>query len=286
MIIEALSLTERQTIEVNNLINICEKYDNAGTCVQMDHSLNNISNLNSWFLYYNNNELSGIASLFAPMHDEVEISICVKPENRNKGIARELLKIAYKNIENHGIKNILYVCDRNSYNGIQIIRTKNLNIHHTEYTLKYTSQIEQHNKQRIMVRMANENDLERIIYVQKNIFHCTFEESKSFTESSMRSEHREGYVGILDNEIIGIAFVGFDENISINTVGIIPEQQNKGYGKELISSIINIIYRADKDILIDVDSTNINAYKLYKGLGFKDIITIDYYQEGLPRVRS
>jgi ribosomal protein S18 acetylase RimI-like enzyme len=279
MIIEALSLTERQIIEVNNLINICEKYDNAKTCVQMDHSLNNIRSLNSWFLYYNNNELFGIASIFAPMHDEVEISICVKPENRKKGIARELLKIAYKNIENHDIKNILYVCDRNSHDGIQIIRAKNLDIHHTEYTLKYASQVEKHNKQRTMVRRANENDLERIIYVQKNIFHSTFEESKSFIESSMRSKHREGYVSILDNEIIGIAFVGFDENISINTVGIISEQQNKGYGKELISSIINIIYRTDRDILIDVDSTNINAYKLYKGLGFKDLITIDYYQE-------
>jgi ribosomal protein S18 acetylase RimI-like enzyme len=286
MIIETINLTSDQIIEANNLINICEKYDNAQMCIQIDHSLNLIKELKGWVLYYNSEELIGMVSIFAPMAKEAEISICVKPDHRKKGIAKELLNGTYKILNDYNIENILYVCDRNAQNGINIIKTKNLNINHTEYTMKYINQNQKITNQKLMIKAINETDLEELIYVFQDIFDSTTEESKSFIKSSIMANDRRGYAGIIDNEIIGIAFVGFNENISINTVGIIKKERNKGYGKELIKLIINKIRKDKCDIIIDVDSTNVIAYKLYKEIGFREILTIDYYEDRLPKNKN
>jgi ribosomal protein S18 acetylase RimI-like enzyme len=283
MIIETINLTNDQTIEVNNLINVCEKYDNAQMCIQIDHSLNSMKDLKGWILYYNNEELIGIVSIFAPMAKEAEISICVKPYHRKEGIAKELLNKTYKILNHYDIENVLYVCDRNSQDGINIIKTKNLNINHTEYTMKYINQNQKITNQKLMTKIINENDLEEVVYVFQDIFDSTTEESKSFIKSSIMANNRRGYAGIIDNRIIGIAFVGFDRNISINTVGIIKKERNKGYGKELIKLIINQTKKDECDIVIDVDSTNAIAYKLYKEVGFREILTIDYYEDKLRK---
>ncbi|GHT55800.1 acetyltransferase [Spirochaetia bacterium] len=278
MILNTINISNEQILEINNLVNLCEKYDNTKTCIQMDHFLNHFKDLKSWILYYNKEELIGIVSIFAPMINEAEISICINPKYRKKGIAKELMETAHKNLEEFNIGTILYVCDRNSKNGMEIIKNKGFTIHHTEYTMKYIKQPQENNNQRIIIKMANESDMEIMINILLDAFGGNYEETKGFIASSIKSESRKGYIGIKDNKNIGIAFVGYDKDISINTVGIIKEEQNKGYGKELIKSIINQLDYNNRDIIIDVDSNNINAYKLYKNVGFKEIMTIDYYQ--------
>jgi ribosomal protein S18 acetylase RimI-like enzyme len=245
----------------------------------MAHSLNHFKDLKSWILRYERGELIGVASIFAPMADEAEISVCIKPEHRRKGLAKELIDAAYQNLKECNIKSILFVCDRNSKNGMKILKNKGFAIHHTEYTMQYIKQPQENNNHRIIVKTAGENDIEILAPILLDAFGGTLEEAKRFMEASIKAEARKGYIGIKDNENIGIAFVGYDKDISINTVGIIKKEQNKGYGKELLKSIINQIDCRNRDIIIDVDSNNAIAYKLYKSIGFKEIVTIDYYQK-------
>jgi ribosomal protein S18 acetylase RimI-like enzyme len=279
MIINTVNLSNKQTFEINNLITICEEYDNANMCIQIDHTLNLIKDLKSWILYYYNGELIGLLSIFSPMINEAEISICVNPKYRNEGISKKLFKIMYENLNEFNIENILYVCDRNSKDGIAILKNKGLNIHHTEYIMKYINNENKINEKNIIVKIAGENDIETMVYILMNAFETTFESAKCFVENSMKSENKKGFIGIKDNKNIGIAFVGYNESISINTVGIIKEEQNKRYGKELINTIIETLKLLNKEIIIDVDSSNINACKLYKGIGFEEKTIIDYYQK-------
>jgi ribosomal protein S18 acetylase RimI-like enzyme len=279
MIINTVNLSNKQTLEINNLITICEEYDNANMCIQIDHTLNLIKDLKSWILYYYNEELIGLLSIFSPMINEAEISICINPKYRNEGISKKLLKIMYENLNESNIGNILYVCDRNSKDGVAILKNKGLNIHHTEYTMKYIDNENKINRKNIMVKTAGESDIETMVYILMNAFETTSENAKCFVKNSMKSENRKGFIGIKDNKNIGIAFVGYNESISINTVGIVKEEQNKGYGRELINTIIETLKPLNKEIIIDVDSNNINAHKLYKGIGFKDKTIIDYYQK-------
>jgi ribosomal protein S18 acetylase RimI-like enzyme len=173
----------------------------------------------------------------------------------------------------------LYVCDRNSKDGIAILKNKRFNIHHTEYTMEYIDNENNIKGKNITVRIARENDIETMVYILMNAFETTSENAKGFVENNMKSENRKGFIGIKDNKNIGIAFVGYNESISINTVGIVKEEQNKGYGMELINTIIETLKPLNQEIIIDVDSNNINAYKLYKDVGFKEKTIIDYYKK-------
>ncbi|GHV16660.1 acetyltransferase [Spirochaetia bacterium] len=278
MIINTINLSNKQIVEINNLVALCEKHDNAKMCIQMDHSLNNAKDLKSWVVSYTNNELIGVLSIFAPRVDEAEISVCVHPEHRRKGTAGELLETAHENLNGFNINTVLYVCDRNSKDGTAALNSRELKIHHTEYTMKYIRQMRHTGAQRITVKMAGENDIETMAGILVDAFGGSPDEAKKFIESSIQSETRKGYIGIKDNKGIGIAFVGYDKDISINTLGILREEQQKGYGKELLNSIINQLDYGNKDIVIDVDSTNIHAYTLYKNNGFKETVIIDYYQ--------
>jgi ribosomal protein S18 acetylase RimI-like enzyme len=278
MIIDTVDISDRQTAEINNLVALCEKHDNAEMCIQMDHSLNYFKDMKSWVLYYSKKELVGIASIFSPMADEAEISFCVKPENRRKGISDKLLEIAYGNVREFDIDTILYVCDRASKTGAEILKKRYCSVHHTEYTMKYARRRQTNDNQRITVKKVEEKETEAIAHIIMDVFDSTPESAEKFIRSNINSPTRSGYTAVKDEKIIGIAFVGYNEAISINTLGIVKEEQHKGYGREFLKQIINRIDCPDKDIVIDVDSDNINAYKLYKSTGFEEILTIDYYR--------
>jgi ribosomal protein S18 acetylase RimI-like enzyme len=277
MIIECTNLSPQQNIEVKNLINMCEEYDNAKSCIQMDHSLNSIKDLKGWILYYTMGELTGILSMLSIMRNETEISICVKPNFRKKGIAREIFEIAYKHLYENNVETILIVCDRKSKDGIDALINGNFSIHHTEYTMKYTKLSDTKNKG-LEIRAIKNNDIDEVVHIINELFGGDYKENRSFIESSIKADNREGYVGIINDEIISVLFVSNDEDISVNTLGVIKKEQNKGYGKAFIKSIIKQISCKDKDIVIDVDSTNEKAYNLYKSIGFMETIIIDYYK--------
>jgi ribosomal protein S18 acetylase RimI-like enzyme len=277
MIVTCIHLSPQQSIEVKNLINICEKYDHAKSCIQMDHSLNSIKELNGWILYYTMDELIGILSIISIVKNEAELSICVKPNFRKKGIAREIFEMAYKHLYENNIETILIVCDRKSKDGIDALAKGNFSIHHTEYTMKYTKQHDTKHKG-LEIRAIENSDAEKVSYIINELFGGDWEGNRSFIESSIKADNREGYVGIINGEIISVLFVAYDEDISINTLGVIKREQHKGYGKAFVELIIKQISCKDKDIIIDVDSTNKKAYNLYKSIGFMEIITIDYYK--------
>lgn len=277
MIIECTNLSPQQNIEVKSLINICEEYDNAKSCIQMDHSLNSIKELKGWILYYTMGELTGILSMISIIKNEAEISLCVKPNFRKKGIAGEIFEIACKHLYENNVETILIACDRKSKDGIDALTNGNFSIHHTEYTMKYTKPGDTKNKG-LEIRAIENNDIEEVAHIINELFGGDYEGNRSFIESSIKADSREGYAGIVNDEIISVLFVAYDEDISINTLGVIKKEQNKGYGKEFVKSIIKQISCKDKDIVIDVDSTNKRAYKLYKSIGFMETITIDYYK--------
>jgi ribosomal protein S18 acetylase RimI-like enzyme/ubiquinone/menaquinone biosynthesis C-methylase UbiE len=276
MIVESTDLSSQQNSEVKNLITICEEYDNAKSCIQMDHSLNSIKELKGWMLHYAGDELTGILSMVSIIKNEAEISICVKPAFRKKGTAKKLLERACKHLRENNIETILIVCDRKSKDGIDALTKKKFNLHHSEYTMKYTKPDNAENKA-LKIRAIEDNDIERVSHIIHELFGGDLEGNKSFIESSIKAGNRKGYAGIIDNEIISVLFVAYNEDISINTLGVIKREQNKGYGKAFVNSIIKQIGCKDKDIVIDVDSTNKKAFNVYKSIGFMEVLTVDYY---------
>lgn len=78
----------------------------------------------------------------------------------------------------------------------------------------------------------------------------------------------------LDNEPVGTVYINYGEVNRILEIAILKKYRNIGIGSQIISKIIDISLKEDKDLYFSVFWFNVKAYRLYKRLGFEVIKNI------------
>ena len=278
MIEACRKLNPTQTGEVKGLIRRCEIFDAASTCIQLDNSLNAIKDMNSWFLMHERGELVAVGSLFAPKSGEGEISLCVSENHRRARRGTSLLAAIRRELLEHEVGANLLVCDSKSASGNAFVaKQPGVSVEHSEYTLELGSRIAPPTE-RLSISRAVAGELNEIATICADAFGEDIEPTKRFIESSMENEHRAGFVGRLNGEIICTCFLGYEEGqVSINTVAVIKREQGKGYAKEFLLRMIHDTIDPWVKTVINVDSGNMNAYHLYKRIGFVETEMINYH---------
>jgi ribosomal protein S18 acetylase RimI-like enzyme len=116
--------------------------------------------------------------------------------------------------------------------------------------------------------------------MSQSIFNDEYDDAKSMIESSFASEARVQYIGIFDNNPVGSATIFSDrEQATIYALGILPEYQGKGLGKEFLSLLLRELLKNKDNINLEVNSVNARAFNLYKSMNFKVEIAYDYYRK-------
>jgi ribosomal protein S18 acetylase RimI-like enzyme len=294
MIKKFRELDKLEKQEAISLINECEYFDNASTCIKLANNFN--KEMFSFLLLYENeslpadkhhsvenknlnsnkNELCGISTIFTPTKNQAEIAMCIKPNKRRKGFATRLLKETKDEIRENSISNILITVDNNSESGKKFIFDSNFILTNKEFTFKYDNEYRDIKEKRMLIHEAKKEDLEYITQLLINAFADDYWETRNIVELNFISKDRKIYVGFLEEKIITTCFVYYQDNqIYLNSVATLKNFQNYGYAKELLLSIIN--KESKKDIFIDVDINNNKACNLYKKIGFNYIKSINYY---------
>ena len=275
MIYELRGLDEAKDADVKALIGVCAAFDGCSPCVQIDHRLNFRKDTNSWFLLYEEGRLLGLASIFAPRPEEGEIAICVRPEARRKGHAGRLLAAARKALADSARQ--LLVCNDCSVSGKAFASRVGAVREHEEHALRLTRHILWQHPDRLKLREGGLSDVPAITRILSAAFNDPKAATESFVRSSFASGARRAYLGSLKGKIVATCFVTDEEGVfSVNTLAVSPDEQGKGYGMEFLCAVLDLVGRKNK-LLIDVDSTNVNAMKLYKNAGFDDIDVVGYY---------
>ena len=285
MIYELERLDEAKEADVKALIGACAAFDGCSPCVQIDHRLNFRKNMDSWFLLYEKGRLLGLASIFAPRAEEGEIAICVAPEARRNGHAGRLLAAARKALAGGatiggatiGGARQLLVCNDRSASGKAFVSRVEGVPEHEEHALRLTRHILWQHPDRLRLREGGLSDVPVMTKILSAAFNDPGAETEAFVRSSFASGARRAYLGSLKGKIVATCFVADEEGVlSVNTLAVSPDEQGKGYGMEFLCAVLDLIGR-DHEILIDVDSTNVHAMKLYKNAGFDDIDVVAYY---------
>ncbi len=292
MIYELRSLDEAKEADVKALIGACAALDGCSPCVQIDHRLNFRKDMDSWFLLYDEGRLLGLASIFAPRLEEGEIAICVAPEARRKGHAGRLLAAARKALAGGatiggaesraggariGGARQLLVCNDRSASGKAFASRVGAVPEHEEHALRLTRHILWQHPDRLKLREGGLPDVPVMTRILSSAFNDPGAETEAFVRSSFASGARRAYLGSLKGKIMATCFVADEEGVlSVNTLAVSPDEQGKGYGMEFLCAVLDLVGR-DHELLIDVDSTNVNAMKLYKNAGFDDIDVVGYY---------
>lgn len=287
MLIKELNrLNENVTREISELVAECNNYDGIENIIELDKTINFNHEMNTIFMLYENNKLVSVLSLFVPGRNEAEVTAMTLPEYRSKGYFSELVKRAEAEIKKYGVPDLLFVCNSDSDKGKKVIDKLKCQYAFTEYFLKYNHSLDQlintYNF-RLKLHKAGFEDMESLVKINMGAFNDSYEGAKSIAEGNLNADNRQLYLGNIEGEFVAKGAICFEDgNASIHGLGVLPEYQGKGYGKEMLYALINnIIEYKVKDICIEVESKNDNAFQLYKNTGFEVESAWEYYRKVL-----
>ena len=121
------------------------------------------------------------------------------------------------------------------------------------------------------VEKLTKQHLKGLWYLEQELFSNPFNEKSCLEELT---EQNRLYLGLFDeNNLIGYAgaLITFD-SADIIKIGVLKTEQGKGYGKLLLTELINHLKQLNvSEILLEVEHENFKAINLYLGAGFVEI---------------
>ena len=101
-------LTDKERKEAKALIASCQANDHTFREPYLSNMLNFDSTMPTFFLYYQEEELLGLLTVYAD-NEDVEVAILVVPEYRRKGIARSLFDKFQKETASYPIQSVTFI---------------------------------------------------------------------------------------------------------------------------------------------------------------------------------
>lgn len=285
MVIKELSkLNEDITKEIKDLVLQCNKYDGLNGMMELDTSFRINKEMKTIFMMYDDSKLVSALTLFVPGNKEGEVSAMTISEYRSKGCFKALVKRAEAELKKYGVNEILFLCEAKSSHGKAAIAKQKAQYEFTEYLLKYNHSIDKKVKDyeyKIKLHKATMTDLESIIKISMAAFGDSYEGAKSLAMGMLNADNRQFFLGEIEGKFVAMGVTAIEEDgASINGLGVLPEHQGKGYGKEMLYSIIKkLVEQGAEKISIEVESQNSNAFKLYKNSGFEVESAWEYYRK-------
>lgn len=286
-------LSPAQDAELAILMGLCEGKDGASTCLEFDDSLNFDKSMPSYVLAREagaKGRLLGAATLFAPMKEEVELSACVLPEFRRRGLYSGLLAQVRLNVAGRGVRRILSVADRASASGVSMLKAQGLSIHHSEYSMRFCGPRPELGGPPLELRAATMADMDALASMGASGFGDAPDEARSFIAAHLESPDREQFIALSGAPGVAspVAMVSLGRasggETSINGLCVTPSRRGEGFGRAVMRALLGLLLsRGEGPIVLDVDSENEIAHRLYLSLGFKETQVVDYYLEELPR---
>jgi len=136
-------------------------------------------------------------------------------------------------------------------------------------------------KDKLKIRVANEEDLLEIASFDKKYF------SSPWSYEAFKNEFNNStsfiFIGELDNERVAYLVVRIvSDEMEILKISVKPDHRRKGIARSLLNKALEVARDLELNILyLEVSKKNLVALSLYKDFGFKEYeIRKDYYAKG------
>lgn len=283
------NLTDADFAQIRDLESICNQTEKIN--VKLNWSLMKLREPDkpSDFCFYEQGQLVGYMPLDG-FGDQFEITAIVHPAHRRQGIFKQLFAAARQEAIRRNAARLLVVNYRNSQSGNTTVRALGLPYYNSEYHMESSaadltslpaSQIEL-----IEVTAENVADLSRSL---GSSFGAGEWNSEAALLADQQRKDGKYYLAELDGTQIGqIGMVDEGNQAAyIRAVGIAPEWRRRGYGRQLLSALVQrLCDEGYQRFALDVETQNANALSLYQSCGFRETNAYDYYTVPLDLVRG
>lgn len=276
----ARGLSDDELQDIRELEKACCKYGELKMKLNWDMLANRSTDEVNDLLYYDGSRLIGFLGLYdiEQKSKEIEIMGMVHPDYRRTGIFKELFNAAQQECISRGARRILLITERSSDAGTSFAKLTGAQYSCSEYRMKFNeSNVPRFTTPDLTLRKAESRDYLELIYLDELCFGLAEEEMEN---SSFDNIYNSTYVVELEGKFIGKIGVQMEGGDGyIFGFGIKPEYRRRGYGREVLSSILlKLLSEQVKTVLLEVAVKNEKALLLYKSCGFKVITIYDYYK--------
>lgn len=285
-------------IKIKQLQNLCEKIEDIKLKLELDYKLalvNQSTNINliNEFMYFIGDELIGYMGIvsFGGNVKKLEVNGMVHPDYRRKGIFSTLFNLIIAESERRNSVEILLLSDKMAISGQNFIKKIGATYDHSEYDmyLDYELVPNHNSSNEIKLRKATNIDSTEInkqnaIYFNEENhdydMDVTIDLGLTFNPEEEEKRGVITYLAIINNEIIGkINLQIYDGTGGIYGFGVLPEYRRKGYGRSILLLAVKMLKeKGARKTMLQVESKNSNALRLYKECGFYETSVMDYYK--------
>ena len=284
-IVKKQQLTEAEMAEVTALVALSKIHDGIDLTLLLEMMKDRTDNDTNDFLFYEDGKLIGALAFDSFGTEDKEMTGLVHPDYRRRGIFTALLHEAKVDAKARGIHQLIFVCDRFSRSGqafIEAIGAQYAFSEHRMLLVDFKARDSDSYKEHIALRPATLADADVLAYVSATSFGESERRTKEHLEQDILNPRRHYYLVMLGNEPVGCFNLWRGDTTGIYAFCVLPNYRKRGFGRQMLEQIIRQV-RAETQhpITLEVDTTNTNAYELYRSCGFKETTTVGYYNLNL-----
>lgn len=288
MEIKALNIIDQAlTNDIRSIEAAANAYEGLHGEIYLDNSINFSRDMNWLFLAYMDSRLVGVLSLFVPTRVEAEVSAVVHLQYRRQGVFKVLLGAALVEIQKYAVPSVLLLCEPESASGKAVMAHLGARHEFSEYAMKYDSKrTPPVSSGRVTLQKVAFADTLAMVQMNQQVFGGSYEDNLSMVVNTLAADERVQYMALVDGTPVGMCCVSQKEKeTSIFGLGILPAYQGKGYGREMLNAILDMLIAfGPQDILLDVNSVNDKAFNLYKSSGFAVTSCFEYHRIGVEEL--
>lgn len=277
MIICNNQLNDSQLNAVNRLAELCHEAD-KGVPKNYHHLLTQKRTTENNVLYFQEDNLLGFLSVYFFYDDACEISLMVDPTHRRQGIARQLLRTIMPLLKAKDIKTLIFSAPP-TIDKIWLSRL-GFSYQNSEY------QMQRHSYEPILianpeltVRKASLEDIPALCVIDEACFPKHQANMIQRFNNLFNDSNYTILIALINETAVGKAHIRWQTNGAIfSDIAILPHYQHQGWGGELLAYCINhALILGKTNLILDVETSNRNALKLYTRHGFKTTNINDYW---------
>ncbi|MEU8234887.1 GNAT family N-acetyltransferase [Actinoplanes sp. NPDC048967] len=223
-------------------------------------------------LWWDGERLLGFLGLYAHSAPTIELAGMVDPAARRRGIGTALLDAALELCRRRRAESVLLVVPRHSAAGLSLVRRRGGRLDHSEHALQLLAEpAEVPADPRVTVRPATPADTDAVRELLRLGFGWEPPESAGHDPRALVVER--------DDRVVGTARVSREgDRAGIYGFVIHPDLQGRGIGRDVLHRMCRTAQGDGAAVVhLEVATDNDRALNLYTSLGFRPVITEDYY---------
>lgn len=282
------SIDESQEEQIRELEEICNFAEKP--CLQsyvyLDSQANAEPSRDCFYLLYEDGELAGFLSIFAP-REEGEITAFVHPEYRRKGFFTALLKQAMFDWKD--LKSLSLVTQPASSSVPAVVKKWKAVYLFSEYMMAFHGKTSPKTKTRkgyqpVSLIKASAADSERAVPLLASLFHMELEDAEGWFYRLCDSPDTTVYFAKAGNAVVGTGcFTVEEERMTLFAIGVKKALRGRGYGQDILCQLMEQWEQKYNSTVLsaELDSEHPEAVSLFKKYGFETEIQFDYFR--LPK---